>query len=111
MKGWLLLGLAILSEVVATTSLKFFADTENRMTIVFVVLGYMASFSLLSKTLKYIPLSIAYAIWAGLGMALMALTGAWLFKEPLTIFHLIHLIGIGFIIAGVITLNLLASSH
>ncbi|MDC0832783.1 Ethidium bromide-methyl viologen resistance protein EmrE [Geitlerinema sp. FC II] len=108
MKGWLFLLFAITSEVVATTSLKFFSEYRNWVSVVFVVLGYASSFSLLSKALKYVPLSIAYAIWAGLGTALVAMTGVWLFKEPFTQFHIL---GIGLIVAGVAVLNLLAPSH
>lgn len=70
--------------------------------IIFAV-GMSASFYMLSKALNLIPLSIAYAIWSGIGTALTALIGVYVWKEELS---LTAVVGIGLIVVGVILLNL-----
>src|SRR5690625_7824625 len=77
MKNWLFLGIAIAAEVVATSSLKASAGFTKFVPSVLVVVGYALAFYFLSLTLKAIPVGIAYAIWAGVGIVLIALVG-WL---------------------------------
>ena len=78
MHHWLFLLVAIVSEVVGTTALKV-ADGFTRLwPSLVVVVGYASAFSLLSLTLKSIPVGVAYAIWSGVGVVLIALFG-WLF--------------------------------
>lgn len=64
---------------------------------------YAASFSVFTLALKGIDVSIAYAIWAGLGTALIAVIGIFWFKEPVNALKIISLI---VVVAGVIGLNL-----
>ena len=59
----------------------------------------------LTYVLKYIDLSIAYAIWSGAGTALIAVIGILYFKEPLTA---VRVICLGLVIAGVVGLQLTA---
>src|SRR5690625_5495342 len=77
MKNWLFLGVAIAAEVVATSSLKASAGFTKFLPSLLVVLGYAIAFYFLALTLKAIPVGIAYAIWAGVGIVLIALAG-WL---------------------------------
>lgn len=100
---WLFLLFTILSEVAGTTSLKFSQGFTKLIPSVLVVVFYGISFYLLSLTLKKIDVSVAYAIWSGLGTALVTVVGILWFKEPATV---IKLISIGLIILGVIGLNL-----
>jgi small multidrug resistance pump len=72
-----------------------------------VVLFYVISFYLLSQVIKTIPLGIAYAIWAGVGIILTALVGYFIFKQSLDI---AAIIGIGLIISGVLVINLFSTS-
>ncbi len=69
---------------------------------------YALSFLALTMTLKKIDVSVAYAIWAGVGTALIALIGVVHFKEPLTS---IKMVSIGMIIIGVVGLNLNGIDH
>lgn len=108
MTAWIFLTLAIVSEVIGSTGLK----ASKGFTVLFpsalVVLGYGAAFYFISLALKSIPLNTAYALWAGLGTALIAATG-WLFlNEPMS---LIKAGGIALIIAGVIVINLAGRGH
>ena len=100
---YVFLGLAILFEIVGTSLLKISDGFTRLWPSVGVAVGYGMAFWMLSLTLRSVPLSIAYAVWAGLGTALIAVVGIWLFGEPLSI---LKVIGISLIIAGVVALNI-----
>lgn len=107
MKNWLFLGIAIVSEVIATSALKSSEGFSRLWPTIIVITGYGTAFYFLSLTLKTIPVGIAYAIWSGLGIVLVSLI-AWLgFGQKL---DLAAIIGIGFIIAGVLIMNLFSGS-
>lgn len=108
MNGWALLLLAVVSEVIGSTGLKASQGFSRLLPSLVVVLGYGLAFYFLSLSLKTIPLNIAYAIWSGLGTALIALLGWWVLKEPMngTI-----ALGIVLIIVGVVVLNLASRGH
>jgi multidrug transporter EmrE-like cation transporter len=100
--GWLLLIVAILSEVTATLALRA-AGEGHRAAIVAVVAGYALSLALLAVVVRHLEVSIAYAVWAGAGTALVALFGVAVLGEPATA---IKLASIALIITGVVGLNL-----
>lgn len=102
MKYWLLLVAAILGEVIATSALKYSNGLTRLTPSVLVVVGYGVSFYLLALVLRVIPVAVVYAIWSGCGVALIALIGWLVFKEPL---HWIGLLGLGLIVAGVVALQ------
>lgn len=99
---WLLLT-AIACEVTGTTALKLSHGFTRPIPSVIVVLGYVASFYLLSLSLKHIPIGTAYAIWSGLGIAAITIIGIVLWGESL---NLISGIGIVLIIAGAVLLRI-----
>lgn len=104
---YLLLGVAIVAEVIATTALKA-ADGFSRLgPSVVVVLGYGIAFTCLSFTLKTLPTGVAYAIWSGVGIVLVSALGWILHRQAL---DLPALIGLGLIIAGVLVVNLFSTS-
>lgn len=102
MKGYLFLSISIISELVATSLLKLSDGMSVLLPSVVVAVGYGLAFYFLSLSLKTIPLSLAYAIWSGVGTALTALIGVIFWGEVLTI---LMLVGIVFIIGGVVLLN------
>lgn len=102
MKHWLFLGIAIVAEVVATSSLKSSAGFTRLWPSLVVVLGYGIAFYFLSLTLKAIPIGIAYAIWAGLGIVLMALVGWFAFGEKPDV---AAVLGMTLIVSGVVVIN------
>lgn len=106
MKSWLFLGAAIIAEVVATSSLKASAGFTKFWPSVLVVVGYVVAFYLLSLTLKVIPVGIAYAIWAGLGIVLISLVGWLWFGQKL---DPASVIGMILIVAGVAVINLFSN--
>jgi len=101
-KGYIFLAISIIGEVIATTMLKM----SDGFTVLFpsigVIVGYGLSFICLSVCLKTIPLSLAYAIWSGVGTALTVLIGVLVWGE---LFNTIKLSGIILIIGGVVLLN------
>lgn len=105
---WLYLLLAILFEVAATSNLKLAQGFTRLLPSLAVVVGYALAFYFLGLSLKAIPLSVAYAIWAGLGTALVAPVGILFFAEALT---LPKLLGLLLVVAGVVLLNLSANAH
>lgn len=107
MKSWFFLTLAIAAEVTATSALKASEGFSHWQPSLIVVLGYGIAFYLLSLTLRSIPVGVAYAIWSGLGTALIALAGWWLYGQRL---DAAALIGIALIVAGVLVMNLFSSA-
>ena len=101
--GWFLLALAIVLEVAGTTCMKLSGGFKELVPSVLVFVFYGFSFTAFIYALKTIDLSITYAIWAGLGLALIAAIGVLYFKEPMTVPRMIF---IGLILIGVIGLSL-----
>lgn len=108
--SYLLLALAIIAEVVATTSLKASAGFSRLLPSMIVVAGYGFSFYALSLVLKSLPVGITYAIWAGLGIVLVTLIGIVFYGERP---DLPAYLGMGLIIAGVAVIQLFSriSAH
>ena len=105
MKYWLYLMLAILTEVVATSALKASAGYSRPLLLWIVVACYAISFHAMSLALEAIPVGIAYAVWSGIGIVLITVAAWFLYGQRLDVWALI---GIGFIIVGVVILNLLS---
>ncbi len=110
MKNWFYLAIAIVSEVIATSSLKSSEGFTRLGPSIIVIAGYGAAFYFLSLTLKSIPVGIAYAVWSGLGIVLVTLI-AWVLHDQKLDFW--GFVGVAFIICGVAVLNLLSrtSAH
>jgi small multidrug resistance pump len=103
-----MLALAICTEIVATTSLKYTEGFTRLVPSVITAIGYASAFWFLSKALKDIPVSTAYAIWSGVGTATIAVIGIAFLGEP---GGLAKTIGIGLIIGGVVLLNIAGNGH
>lgn len=100
---WYLLVGAILFEVAGTLCMKLSNGFERVIPALLMGLFYIISLTLLAYSLKRLDLSVAYAIWAGVGTMLISVIGVVYFKESLS---LMKLFGIFFIVAGVVLLNL-----
>lgn len=110
MRTYLLLLAAIVAEVVATSALKASENFTRLIPSLVVVIGYGAAFTCLSLTLRTLPLGVAYAIWSGVGTALVAVIGWLVYRQQL---DLPAILGIGLIIGGTLILNLFSkvSAH
>ncbi|RYY79905.1 MAG: multidrug efflux SMR transporter [Moraxellaceae bacterium] len=98
------LAFAIACEIAGTICLRLSDGFSRWPYIIGIAAGYGLAFWFLSLSLKLgMPLGMAYAIWAGLGTAIIAVVGVWVFKEPLAI---MQWLGICCIIAGVVLVNM-----
>lgn len=104
---WLYLGVAILFETIGTTALKASDGMTRALPAVVVVIAYALSFWLLALVLRVIPVGVAYAIWSGLGICLIAGIGYVVFGQRL---DLPALIGLGMIIAGIVVINVFSKT-
>lgn len=104
---YLYLAIAIIAEVIATISLKASEGFTELLPSAVSVVGYVIAFYFLSLVLKTIPVGIAYAVWAGLGIVLVALVAALRFAQipdgP-------AILGMLLIISGVIVINLFSET-
>ena len=104
---YLYLGMAIIAEVTATSALKASAEFTRLIPSIVVVAGYGLSFYLFTLVLRTMPVGITYAIWVSLGIVLVVIIGAVLYKE---IPDLPAVIGITFIIVGVVVINVFSKT-
>ncbi|AUG52528.1 DMT family transporter [Thalassospira marina] len=102
MAAWLFLICAIGLEVAGTVSMKFSDGFRDWRFTTLTLTLYGISFWVLSITLRQLPVSTAYAVWAGLGTAAIAIIGILVFKEPVTLLKVVFLL---MIIFGVVGLN------
>jgi len=104
---WVLLIVAIILEVSGTVAMKLSDGFTKVIPIIAMLAFYAMGLSLLALTLKVIDISIAYAVWSGLGTVLITVIGVVWFKEPATITKIISIV---LIVVGVVGLNLDHSS-
>lgn len=107
MNPYIFLGIAIVTEVIATTLLRFSEGFTKLGYTVGSLALYGVSFYMLSQVLSHIPTGIAYAIWSGIGIVLISLAGWIISGQKL---DLPAIIGIIFICVGVLIINLLSKS-
>lgn len=107
---YLMLSIAIVAEVIATTAMKQSDGFTKPLWIAVTAVGYCVAFYFLAQTLKEIPTGIAYAIWAGVGIVLISLV-AWLFQGQRL--DLPAIAGISLIVTGVVIMNVFSevSAH
>jgi len=107
MQHWLYLGVAIASEVIATSAMKAAEGFTRPLPSLIVVIGYGIAFYCLSLVLRTLPIGVVYAIWSGAGIALIALVGWLLYDQRL---DLPAVLGMALIVAGVVVLNVFSKT-
>ncbi len=105
---WLLLVAAILFEVGGTTCMKLSYGFSRLLPSVLIFVFYVISFGSLTWVLKRIDVSVAYAVWSGLGTAVVAVIGILWFHESL---NAMKVASLGCIILGVIGLHFSGGMH
>lgn len=104
---WLLLASAVILETIGTTTLKISDGFSKPWPSLVSVVTYAVSIWLLAVVLRTVPVGIAYAIWAGLGICLIALIGLVAFGQRL---DLPAIVGLALIIAGIVVINLFSTA-
>mgnify|MGYP003452871392 CR=1 FL=1 len=107
MPGYLYLTIAIIFEVIATSSMKALDGFNKPLPLLLVVIGYPVSLLLLSVVVKTVPIGIAYAIWSGMGIVLVSIAGLFLYQQKL---DLPALLGMGLIVAGVAVMQVVSNT-
>ncbi len=107
MNAYVYLALAIAAEVIATSALRASEGFTRLGPSLLVAAGYGVAFYFLSLTLKTVPVGVAYAIWSGAGIVLIALIGWVVLKQPL---DLPAVLGMGLIVAGVAVIQLFSNA-
>ncbi len=105
--GWILLTFAIVLEVAGTTNMKLSEGFSNLVPSVLVILFYALSIIALTFAVNRLDVSVAYAVWSGMGTALVAMIGLWFFQESVTS---VKVVALGLIIVGVVMLHLTSES-
>lgn len=106
--SWLILALAIVLEVLGTTSMKLSEGFSKLVPSVGVIFFYGLAIIALTFAVNRLHVSVAYAVWSGLGTALVATIGILVFEESLTA---VKAVALGLIIVGVMMLNLFGEAH
>ena len=101
------LALAIAAEVAGTSLLKATEEFTRLVPTTFLVIFYLLSFWLMTLALRDLPLGVVYAVWSGLGICLVAVIGAVIYKE---IPDLGSIIGMALIISGVVVMHLFSKT-
>ena len=101
------LAIAIIAEVIGTSALKASEEFTKPIPSIIVVLGYVVAFYFMTLTLRTIPVGITYAIWSGLGIVLVTIAGIFLYRQ---IPDTAAVIGMGFIILGVVIIHFFSKS-
>ena len=107
MNAYVYLAVAIAAEVIATSALKASQGFTRAGPSLLVAAGYGIAFYFLSLTLKTVPVGVAYAIWSGAGILLIALIGWLVLKQPL---DLPAVLGMALIVAGVAVIQLFSKA-
>ncbi len=105
--AYLYLAIAIIAEVTATSALKASAEFTKLIPSIIVVVGYGLAFYFLTLVLRTIPIGITYAVWSGLGIVLVTVSGAILYKQ---IPDSPAIIGMGLIVLGVVVIHLFSKT-
>jgi len=106
--GWIYLILGVIAEVSGTTAMKLSQGFTKLIPSILIFVFYGLSLTLITLSLKYIEVGVAYAVWAGFGIAIIALISILWFKESTS---LLKILSILMIVAGVIGLNLNGGAH
>lgn len=108
MNAWTYLAIGIVFEVIGTTSLKLSNGFSNSFWSSVCIACFVAAMYVLSLSVKSLDISTVYAIWSGVGIALISLIGVFFFQEQLTFLKLFF---IGLIMIGVIGLQYQSAGH
>lgn len=107
MKNFFFLSIAIIFEIIATSALKKSEEFTRLLPSIITIIGYCGAFYFLSFAIRTIPVGIAYAIWSGVGIVLITIIGAVVFKQ---IPDLPAIIGLALIMIGVVVINVFSKT-
>ena len=107
MNAYTYLAIAICAEVIATASMRAVKGLNTPLPLLLMVCGYGVAFWMLTLVVRSIPVGIAYAIWAGLGIVLVSIAALVLYQQKL---DAPAVLGMGMIVSGVVVIQLFSNS-
>ena len=105
--AYVYLAIAIVAEVIATSAIKASQEFTQLIPSILVIVGYGVAFYFMALTLRTIPVGITYAIWSGIGIVLVAVVAAVIYKQ---VPDVPAMLGMGLIIAGVVVIQLFSKT-
>lgn len=99
---WIFLGLAIVTEITGTLSMKWSSISEDNIGYIFMLVMITLSYIFLSFSVKKIALGVAYAMWEGIGILIITVSSVLLFDESISLFKIL---GLMTLVAGIILLK------
>ncbi len=105
--AYVYLAIAIVAEVIATSAIKASQEFTQLIPSILVIVGYGVAFYFMALTLRTIPVGITYAIWSGIGIVLVAMVAAVIYKQ---VPDVPAMLGMGLIIAGVVVIQLFSKT-
>jgi small multidrug resistance pump len=107
MNAYYLLAVAIVAEVIATTSMKAVKGLSTPLPLALVIAGYAIAFWMLILVVRTIPVGVTYAIWSGLGIVLVSIAAFFIYGQKL---DLPAMLGMGMIVLGVVVIQLFSKT-
>ena len=107
MNAYYLLAVAIVAEVIATTSMKAVKGLSTPLPLALVIAGYAIAFWMLILVVRTIPVGVTYAIWSGMGIVLVSIAAFFIYGQKL---DLPAMLGMGMIVLGVVVIQLFSKT-
>ncbi|WP_346833538.1 SMR family transporter [Pseudomonas abietaniphila] len=107
MSAYYLLAIAICAEVIATVSMKAVKGLSTPLPLLLVIVGYAVAFWMLTLVVRSIPVGVAYAVWAGMGIVMVSIAALLIYGQKL---DLPAIAGMGLIVAGVVVIQLFSKT-
>jgi small multidrug resistance pump len=107
MPAYYLLAIAICAEVLATVSMKAVKGLSTPLPLLLVIVGYAVAFWMLTLVVRSIPVGVAYAVWAGMGIVMVSIAALFVYGQKL---DLPAIAGMGLIVAGVVVIQLFSKT-
>ena len=107
MNAYYYLAIAICAEVIATVSMEAMKGLSTPIPLLLIVLGYGTAFWMLTLVVRTVPVGVAYAVWAGMGIVMVSIAALFIYGQKLDI---PAMLGMGLIVLGVIVIQLFSKT-
>jgi len=107
MTAYYYLAIAICAEVIATVSMKAIKGLSTPLPLILVIVGYATAFWMLTLVVRSIPVGVAYAVWAGMGIVMVSIAALFIYGQKL---DLPAMLGMGLIVCGVVVIQLFSNT-
>ncbi|MCY0108144.1 multidrug efflux SMR transporter [Pseudomonas monsensis] len=107
MNAYVYLTIAICAEVIATVSMKAVKGISTPLPLILVIVGYGIAFWMLTLVVRSVPVGVAYAVWAGMGIVLVSIAALFIYGQKLDV---PAMLGMALIVLGVVVIQLFSKT-